>query len=111
MGLAIADYDNEGHPDIFVAGLHHSTLYHDKGNGTFTDVTAKAGLDANLNRPDPLPDGVDPCGENGEFHSFVYAGPMLSVDIPVSVGEHVVRDRFVFADLKPATVDATPLSQ
>ena len=58
-----------------------------------------------------LPDGVDPCGEKGEFHSFVYAGPMLSVDIPVSVGESLVRDQFVFADLRPATVDATPLFQ
>ncbi len=56
-----------------------------------------------------LPGGVDPCGENGEFHSFVYAGPMLSVDIPVSVGESVVRDQFVFADLNPASVGATPL--
>src|ERR1700682_1888542 len=46
-----------------------------------------------------LPDGVDPCGENGEFHSFVYAGPMLSAKIPVSVGESVVRDQFVFSDL------------
>ena len=58
-----------------------------------------------------LPDGVDPCGENGEFHSFVYAGPMLSVDIPVSVGESVVRDQFVFADLSPATISATLLSR
>lgn len=58
-----------------------------------------------------LPDGVDPCGENGEFHSFVYAGPMLSVDIPVSVGESIVRDQFVFADLNPASVGATPLFQ
>jgi uncharacterized protein (TIGR00290 family) len=58
-----------------------------------------------------LPDGVDPCGEKGEFHSFVYAGPMLSVDIPVSVGESVIRDQFVFADLSPATISATLLSQ
>jgi uncharacterized protein (TIGR00290 family) len=58
-----------------------------------------------------LPDGVDPCGEKGEFHSFVYAGPMLTVDIPVSVGESVVRDQFVFADLSLATIGATPLSQ
>lgn len=58
-----------------------------------------------------LPAGVDPCGEKGEFHSFVYGGPMLSVEITVSVGESVLRDQFVFADLKPATVDPTPLSQ
>jgi uncharacterized protein (TIGR00290 family) len=46
-----------------------------------------------------LPEGVDPCGERGEFHSFVYAGPMLNAVLPVSVGETVVRDQFVFADL------------
>lgn len=46
-----------------------------------------------------LPTGVDPCGERGEFHSFVYAGPMLKGVLPVSVGETVVRDQFVFADL------------
>ena len=53
MGAAVADYDNDGHPDLFVAGLHHSTLYHNNGDGTFTDVTVKAGLDASLNHPDP----------------------------------------------------------
>jgi uncharacterized protein (TIGR00290 family) len=46
-----------------------------------------------------LPGNVDPCGERGEFHSFVYAGPMLDAVVPVSVGETVVRDQFVFADL------------
>jgi uncharacterized protein (TIGR00290 family) len=46
-----------------------------------------------------LPGDVDPCGERGEFHSFVYAGPMLEGVVPVSVGETVVRDQFVFADL------------
>ena len=58
-----------------------------------------------------LPAGVDPCGEKGEFHSFVYAGPMLSVDIPVSVGESVVRDQFVFADLNSAMPCPIPSSQ
>jgi hypothetical protein len=53
IGVAVADFDNDGHPDLFVAGLHHSTLYHNNGDGTFTDVTVKAGLDASLNRPDP----------------------------------------------------------
>lgn len=57
-----------------------------------------------------LPTGVDTCGENGEFHSFVYAGPMLNQEIPVLLGETVVRDQFVFADLMPAGVAATPSS-
>jgi len=48
---------------------------------------------------DDLPDGVDSCGENGEFHSFVSAGPMLSRPIPVRVGETVQRDGFAYADL------------
>ena len=52
MGVAVGDYDNDGHPDIFVAGLHHSTLYHNNGDGTFTDVTVKSGVDASLNHPD-----------------------------------------------------------
>ncbi len=46
-----------------------------------------------------LPSGVDPCGENGEFHSFVYDGPEFRRAMDVSVGEIVERDGFVFADL------------
>ena len=46
-----------------------------------------------------LPEGVDPCGENGEFHSFACAGPMFKHPIEVKVGEVVDRDGFVFADL------------
>jgi uncharacterized protein (TIGR00290 family) len=46
-----------------------------------------------------LPPEVDPCGENGEFHTFVYAGRMFRHDLPVEVGEIVSRDGFVFADL------------
>jgi uncharacterized protein (TIGR00290 family) len=46
-----------------------------------------------------LPLGVDPCGENGEFHTFVHAGPMFHTSINVSVGEVVERDGFVFADI------------
>lgn len=53
-----------------------------------------------------FPPGVDPCGENGEFHSFVYAGPMFSREIPVSVGERVQRDGFWYADLTYKGVDA-----
>jgi uncharacterized protein (TIGR00290 family) len=49
-----------------------------------------------------LPDTVDPCGENGEFHSFAFGGPMFKEQIEVRLGETVTRDGFVFADLLPA---------
>jgi uncharacterized protein (TIGR00290 family) len=48
-----------------------------------------------------LPAGVDPCGEHGEFHTFVTAGPMFRRAIPTRVGETVERDGFVFTDLLP----------
>ncbi|BAS26838.1 ATP-binding domain-containing protein [Limnochorda pilosa] len=48
-----------------------------------------------------LPEGVDPCGERGEFHTFCFAGPMFAGAIPVQVGETVCRDGFWFADLVP----------
>lgn len=46
-----------------------------------------------------LPAKADPCGENGEFHTFVAAGPMLKHRVPVTVGEVVVREGFAFTDL------------
>ncbi len=49
-----------------------------------------------------LPAGVDPCGENGEFHSFAWAGPMFAAPVEVVPGEVVERDGFVFADLVAA---------
>jgi uncharacterized protein (TIGR00290 family) len=49
-----------------------------------------------------LPESVDPCGEWGEFHTFVSAGPAFSGSIEVSAGEIVERDNFVYADLIPA---------
>jgi uncharacterized protein (TIGR00290 family) len=48
-----------------------------------------------------LPAGVDPCGENGEFHSFVYAGPMFSSPIEIENGELTEVNGFVYADLIP----------
>jgi diphthamide synthase (EF-2-diphthine--ammonia ligase) len=48
-----------------------------------------------------LPAGIDPCGENGEFHTFVYDAPVFLSAIPVEVGERLERDGFVFADLLP----------
>ncbi len=60
-----------------------------------------AGRRYNTDLIDEFPVGIDPCGENGEFHSFVSAGPMLDGKIAVSVGETVERDGFAFADLLP----------
>ena len=48
-----------------------------------------------------LPETVDPCGENGEFHTFTYAGPMFREPISIASGECVTRDGFVFADVVP----------
>jgi diphthamide synthase (EF-2-diphthine--ammonia ligase) len=47
-----------------------------------------------------LPADVDPCGENGEFHSFAFAGPMFDHPIPHRLGEIVDRDGFTFADIE-----------
>ena len=46
-----------------------------------------------------LPDGVDPCGENGEFHTFCFAGPMFARPLPVRPAASVERDRYVFTDI------------
>jgi uncharacterized protein (TIGR00290 family) len=46
-----------------------------------------------------LPAGADPCGENGEFHTFACAGPMFRVELAVTVGEILEREGFMFADL------------
>jgi diphthamide synthase (EF-2-diphthine--ammonia ligase) len=53
-----------------------------------------------------LPDGVDPCGENGEFHTFVYAGPIFEQPIAVRPGPVSERDGFAWADLV-AEADST----
>jgi len=50
---------------------------------------------------DDLPPGVDPCGENGEFHTFAFDGPIFSRPVDFTLGEVVRRDSFVFRDLLP----------
>jgi diphthamide synthase (EF-2-diphthine--ammonia ligase) len=58
-----------------------------------------------------LPSGVDPCGENGEFHSFVYDGPMFDGPIAIENGEVVTRDGFVYADVVPSGREAALLPE
>jgi diphthamide synthase (EF-2-diphthine--ammonia ligase) len=60
-----------------------------------------AGHDFNPPFLDALPPGIDPCGENGEFHTFVHDAPVFSRPVPVFSGEVVERDGFVFADVLP----------
>jgi len=58
-----------------------------------------AGRDYDQTFLEELPTNVDPCGENGEFHTFVYDAPVFPHPIPVETGEVLVRDGFVFADV------------
>jgi uncharacterized protein (TIGR00290 family) len=57
-----------------------------------------AGREFDLELLRDLPPSADPCGERGEFHTCVYAGPMFSAPLPVTTGEVVTRDGFTFAD-------------
>jgi uncharacterized protein (TIGR00290 family) len=58
-----------------------------------------AGREFDRSLIESLPAGTDPCGENGEFHTFCYASPVFSQPISVALGEVVERDGFCFADL------------
>jgi uncharacterized protein (TIGR00290 family) len=62
-------------------------------------------LDASFFRD--LPEDVDPCGENGEFHTFVFDGPIFREPIRVEVGRVVERESFIFCDLTPAAERAS----
>jgi uncharacterized protein (TIGR00290 family) len=75
---------------------------------TITSVDPKridprfAGRDFDLALLSDLPPGSDPCGENGEFHTFCYAGPMFAAPLAIRKGEVIERDGFWFADVLPA---------
>jgi uncharacterized protein (TIGR00290 family) len=78
-----------------------------------------AGREYNDSFLSDLPESIDPCGEYGEFHSFVFDGPMFQNPIDISLGETVHRDGFVFIDLLPpapntalreAPISGAPLS-
>lgn len=60
-----------------------------------------AGREFDLEFLNDLPPAIDPCGENGEFHTFVYDAPVFSSAIPIHSGEIIERDGFVFADILP----------
>jgi uncharacterized protein (TIGR00290 family) len=63
-----------------------------------------AGREYDASFLDELPKSVDPCGENGEFHTFAFDGPMFSGPINIKLGEIVEREGFVFADLYPDSI-------
>ncbi len=65
------------------------------------------GRDVDLTFIESLPPDVDPCGENGEFHSFAYAGPIFKEAIAITTGECVHRDGFWFCELSAAPETAT----
>jgi len=68
-----------------------------------------AGRDYNLEFIESLPENVDPCGENGEFHTFIYDAPVFTHPIKVETGEIVERDGFVFADVIPEQESIIPV--
>ena len=67
---------------------------------------AFAGREFDLDLLRDLPPEADPCGERGEFHTCVYAGPMFSATLPVATGEVVTRDGFTFADFTMPAAEA-----
>jgi uncharacterized protein (TIGR00290 family) len=60
------------------------------------------GRDVDREFIEALPPGVDPCGENGEFHTFAYAGPIFKEPLAIQTGRRVYRDGFWFCDLSAA---------
>jgi uncharacterized protein (TIGR00290 family) len=66
-----------------------------------------AGREFDIQLLEDLPPGVDPCGENGEFHSFVYDGPGFARPVAVESGEVVERDGFIFAELKAVAAQSS----
>lgn len=67
-----------------------------------------AGSDLDQELLQRMPADIDPCAENGEFHTFAYAGPMFRNPIEIESGECVTRDGFVYADVLPAAPALAP---
>lgn len=81
--------------EIIEAGIHARITCIDPSKVS-DDI---AGLDFDYQLLAKLPESVDPCGENGEFHSFVHAAPMFENQLKIRNGETVERDGFVFTDI------------
>jgi uncharacterized protein (TIGR00290 family) len=84
-------------------------------NDAYLDESA-LGRDIDTPFIESLPSNVDPCGENGEFHTFAYAGPIFREPLPIETGERVHRDGFWFCDLlisqsETAAIAQTPQTQ
>ena len=69
-----------------------------------------AGRDLDHDLVRRLPATADPCGENGEFHTFAYAGPMFYEPIPIETGTSITRDGFVYSDVVPNTAASTAVA-
>jgi diphthamide synthase (EF-2-diphthine--ammonia ligase) len=72
--------------------------------------SALAGKEYNTSFLELIPDNVDPCGENGEFHSFAFDGPMFKSAVNIVVGETVSRDGLLFTDFLPGRNRTTACS-
>jgi len=96
--------------EMIAGGLRARIVCVDPKKFPGCDPAAFAGRDFDAALLRDLPPTVDPCGENGEFHTAVYAGPMFREAIPVETGEIVSRDGFVFADVKVTEEESSAIS-
>jgi enediyne biosynthesis protein E4 len=85
FGVAVADFDNDGYPDIYMTGYRHSVLYHNNRNGTFTDVTAKTGVGNDSEWATAA--GWFDYDHDGKLDLLVANYVSYDVDHPVSCGE------------------------
>jgi hypothetical protein len=86
FGVAVGDFDNDGFPDIYMTGYRHSVLYHNNGNGTFTDVTTKAGVGDDGAWATAA--GWFDYDRDGNLDLFVTNYVQFDEDHPVSCGEN-----------------------
>jgi hypothetical protein len=85
FGVAVADFDNDGFPDIYLTGYRHSVLYHNNGDGTFSDVTARAGVGDDGDWATAA--GWFDYDRDGHLDLLVANYVQYDVDHPVSCGE------------------------